>query len=837
MPDSQDSPPPQPPFDAEELVDVLDIGQMVTPHLEVAALLAERPCLESRVAGYDPIASAEIISGMIATPGLQANQVRLEMLVHLLLVCGKGSAIPTRHRIGVWINTELGSSFVARMEDPPEDIFTSNVITREGNSRIFDGTWESSAFYLQNVLDVVDTLPDNSDSSLLNRQIMALLRLSDEIAERRGLARYATGGGEPNGDVAIPSLRELEVHKASVIFTEEDLIGLGVTPDDLAPFLFPMADRERLKDQTRSETDLERRPVVHAEGRWSVLLPAAISPAIRAHVFEWMATQGLQDSFDKNYASTCLHSLDGMRGMGFHLPPNAPLAWAPVGHYQTTHVMRKIDAGRWLQVVLVVEGVTSFLKHGFSRVPCDPSVLSKHIREQIDNARSKLAEESDFRQGLTLVVHHGYGGMRAISRPEAPTDWWAESVSAADLETMFCDSDFSPLLVWRLVSHQRDLESQGISIENMNGLLNLYSWWKKTDYALVPTDLDIRNTPSTLMIPLDCLAETRAQVKQDWDQHALPLPDGQFTPVKRVSLGSYFPGEDRIPMYAAYEAVGKGTLLAAYSGQRSVWWLTALTEGTGLSRDELFQVFDAVQNWLQRAVPVLEQHVDGVPTPALIVLLDFGQVQRCDIDPVDEDTLRSCLAVSVDSPRRRIHIRLQDPFMGGFRKPENVAERTLVRGVVKGALLLCGQDTDEVTLDAILGKIIPNDDARYFHIFQANDTRSHVTHADAPEKLLVPESDFGRAKIGLGWLAQGDKIISEFNNAEESADLLNSVVGKISERMRSSLHCFDRAGVVEQCLRRIEGNELEKRRWESTLRANLALRGNRPAALQTGICQ
>src|SRR6476620_1851012 len=115
------------------------------------------------------------------------------------------------------------------MEDPPEDVFVSNVITPNGNFRIFEGTWESSDFYLQTILSVVETLPDNDASRQLRREVLAILKLSEEVAARRGLARFSPGSG---GENDIPSVEQMKSLCSAITFTAQDLECLQIMPTD-----------------------------------------------------------------------------------------------------------------------------------------------------------------------------------------------------------------------------------------------------------------------------------------------------------------------------------------------------------------------------------------------------------------------------------------------------------------------------------------------------------------------------------------------------------------------------------------------------------------------------
>jgi hypothetical protein len=82
-----------------------------------------------------------LAAGMLTVPKFQANCYRLEILIHLAVANCSGKTKPTRQHIMNWLNRQLGDH-AALMEDPVEDVFVTNVVTKRGAFRILGGTWE-----------------------------------------------------------------------------------------------------------------------------------------------------------------------------------------------------------------------------------------------------------------------------------------------------------------------------------------------------------------------------------------------------------------------------------------------------------------------------------------------------------------------------------------------------------------------------------------------------------------------------------------------------------------------------------------------------------------------
>ena len=74
-------------------------------------------------------------------------------------------------------------------EDPVEDVFVSNVMSEFGNHRVFEGIWESNDFYAQEIIDVLNTLPEDHRFEKLKKHVFALLAVSEALAGRADLQK------------------------------------------------------------------------------------------------------------------------------------------------------------------------------------------------------------------------------------------------------------------------------------------------------------------------------------------------------------------------------------------------------------------------------------------------------------------------------------------------------------------------------------------------------------------------------------------------------------------------------------------------------------------------
>lgn len=807
------------------------LSSVLSTDRNISAVTEERPNLQTDLERFDPLTSAALVAGLLTEPSLQANTLRIELLIHLLLAFARGNRNAGRREIARWINSELGATVFALMEDPPEDVFVSNVTTAAGNFRIFEGVWESSDFYLQRILNVVETFPRSDVSRQLRREVFAILKLSEEIAERRGLGRFSPGGGSDKQENDIPSRQQMKSLCSAITFSATDLERLQIIPTDLEPFIFPLESRTNLSGHAVGDSDLERRPIIRDGAKWRVLLPTAISVALRQRVLSWMSQQGYEKSFARLFIAEYRIFLTTTRILGSRIPRGLPLIAKNITNNALLEFSTEVDAGRYLQVIAIVDSLEAFLECGFSLPQKDFSELGKEIDLTVTNARIHFRQQQDFKQGLTLLVWCGYGRPGMYRAPAESEDWRIESVSAPDLDTLSSIPQTSHLFLWKLVDHDRFLSANSVMIANANGLLNLYGWWSRTNYMMLDQKMEFgMGRPLNLLIPTDCLAQVRTKVRQSWDNHVLPLPSGRMVRVIRKAFDSYFPEDHVKPSYGCIDAAVAGKLLGAYVGRRHVWWIGVDPDRTRLSRDLVYRVWDAVSCWLEKAVRIFEKEELDLRHGAVLIDLDFSNAHQTQVEPESEDVLRSCLSVSVKSETRTVQIAFHDPFFSAFGHPKNIGEREILRALTSGVLRLGGRTADEISVSQLLEAIIPNEDARHLHFFQAAHFRDYIREHDRPKSLFIDEADDARSGLGLGWLVRHPDEGNHLTTRVESFCFLNKVVAVIWQRLLPKLHTLDRLSLIEQLLRYIEGVEADRLQWERTIRAVVALRDDKQAA-------
>ncbi len=764
-----------------------------------------------------------IVASLLTVPSLDANTLRLEALVHMVLSGATGSETPSRGTLMALLNRELGRSPCASREDPVEDVFVANVMTQKGNRLLLTGLWESIEFYIQRLYNIVCTLPTDEQTTLLLRRVEALLRLCTEICNRRNLRRFDVGEGNPGGTILLPSGRQLAELQHSVEFTCQQLANLGITEEDISPFVFQTEDTCELAEAAIEKSPLHARPIVIVGQMYVVALPSAVGNAIREHILRWMIDRGYERSLDDHLAGEYLELLADTPFLGA-IPPQEAFALTRTDKGQIViEVMQQIDRGRDCHLVALVAGVAAY-DAGFTQL--DSAVINERIGAAIERAR----RDPQFLGGLTLIVNCGLGMTTVSAIPQRQRDWWVDFIPAADYVNLM-NADWAKIpLVWRMIEQLRIFEERRLEIVNPNGLLNLFAWWQDNDYFLLPSRSDIERIPDVLSIPTDNVLSLRRRLKRSNDIHLANLPDGTSRIIQRKDVDTYFKDDNLRPLYASGLDARKGSLLALWEGKAQAW--LQLTAKSGfIERDTVFRVWDAATNWLARVAPALELNGGLSEGQNFQFAFDLDRTAGA-AESIAEGNPATLFQYSIQSPNS-VRIALDDQFFIQSRNPENLAERTLVRTMLQAAFEAAGKATAAERLESILDAIVPTSDMRYFHSFFAHSFREMLHGISLPRALFVTEADSALAKTGLTWSMTDETGVRRIQSVEDAVSLLHRVVDRLLDRLCVGLRRLDRQQVILLCLRTIESVDISKQQWQHSALAVMSTHAENANARDT----
>src|ERR1700730_15953450 len=368
-------------------------------NVSLAHVAKEHRSTLSALKTFHPLRLAATFAGLLTVPELQSNCVRLEALVHLSLVSGRGKRKPD-NKIIARLFTEFGKGRLGLQEDPAEDVFVTLIRTARGNFRVLEGVWESAGFYIYRTLNALQLVPSESLFNQINDRVHALLRLSDAVCERAKLVRYQLGNQIPQDKLNSKISNSLSSLRRIVRFKESELAELGIRPEHLAVFGFDPSTRTHLADELNGHSTLERYPIAHHNGEYFFLLPTAASAAIRRYIVEEMHKIGLRDAFASTMAYEYSRMFSETLLLGTDL--GAPIEFEKTDAGLLAGVMTPADRGLFINFVFLCDTLKAFEQKGLMGIYStgDSVKFDETIERWVDEAYNAANKEPDFREGL-----------------------------------------------------------------------------------------------------------------------------------------------------------------------------------------------------------------------------------------------------------------------------------------------------------------------------------------------------------------------------------------------------------------------------------------------------
>ncbi|MER9863042.1 hypothetical protein [Mesorhizobium sp. M0185] len=777
---------------------------------------------------------AATFGALLAEPELQANNHRLEVLVHLAFLSGAGTRKPDDRIVALGFNA-MSDSWVGQQEDPSEDVFVYNLATRQGNLRVLGGTWESGGFHLQRLINTLDSLGDGGLLAALRKSTYGLLRLSDEICRRGKLARNQFGREMPLAELPSSISEGLGSLHRIVRFTIPQLTSLGISLEDLAPFGFTPNDRAALRSERVGHSGLERYPLVMRGDNVFVCLPSAVVPAITRFLVEEMSGAGARRAFAAAVANEYSTLLSRTPLLGTRGRLAVELRGTDGGFM--AGAMTEIDRGLYLNLIFFSDDLEDFGTNGMLGSFPVPGKLGAVIDKWIDDSHKAARERSEFTGGLTLVVPCGVGrGVPFFIQDKAREGWRVEFISAPDLISLSWLPQFESLSLWRMLDARERLAELGVELQNINGLLNLVGWIRQLGGHIVPhADMpdDIETMSLIMMVQQNSLRTVRSEALTRWDLHVAQDLAGKWRRVLRDE-NSLFEEDHRQPFYVSDEPHGKGWPEAVYESPTRRWWCTLATS-QGTSGHFAYERFRLLKTWIIRFAPVLDHALLALPSTVVWNVVFQGDIAD---RPAELGMARSnyeqalaAIAFEIDHKTGSVRLVAEASLERAFLHQDNIAERALVQRTVEGFRELAGLSTDPEEVERLVALIVPDGNARSQHAFMAQDFRDWVRNSLWAAPIKINGDDAALIKLGLGWNFRERAEGSEIAGKAECTAFLNRVVRGLEDEICTELRQFNCGAVIDFAVLNHESACGDRDQWHDTAAAVIALHNDKQAAL------
>ena len=801
-----------------------ELGAMMSSMLQgadlsIAGLITSHSDLCRRLSEVSLFSALRYIGGLETVPELQKNGVRISVLLHLAHVCCKGDGQANPSDMTSWLKC-LDQSPTQSQEDPSEDVFVGYICSPEGGFRVFPGIISHADFILERLLRFLiekhsfPTFGEAADS------IIELLKLSEAIADELRLSRYLSGDDGSNREIVFPSARDTETHAQAVTFNRSRLAKLQINPKKLSPFIIHISTLEKLSEENLQGSSIERFPLFEKNGEIVVSSPALLCLSGIKFALETAPIMGswADAFFEKESAEYFINDIipslgiTPIRGIELPKPPlNLPPLYAYTGQF---------DYG--MPVLAMTQ--TSALTGGsdlekFEKLE-DEQVLV--FSEYLSACCKTLEKIENFKGGMILFALSGVGRAIGVGLQKLRPSWRFFSASLADWQTLVGSNELDARRLWYLGLQEKMAEKAGVRFMNMAGLINLYGFWKEREFTLIPTNMDLGQSDTTLSIDGSFSKTINTKLKNISDRHCCWHPiETRFFNVQRDGEGLN-PDIRRNPQYVCSESARKGILRGCVSLESNVWWVEVSDKSTdGSAFDLVYRLWDCVINWCKRLMlHMAGKHPKWIPSD-LVIQLDLPNVDEWDLNKIPKHTSDyNDLRCQREEAKGLIILTIEESFTINFFQPKNVAEQAIVRALVDSFVM---KITSEERQNIVLG-VMKNEDTRFFHILRSQNLESVLASGRA-EPSFVPEEEFWRKSIGLAFEVSQSPP-NKIQNRKEAVGFLGTAVAKLQEGISEKLKQLAIAPVVEQAFSQMDKLSRDSSRWDFSVRSLLSLEEN-----------
>lgn len=782
-----------------------------------------------------PLKVASTFGALLTQKKLQHNCLRLELLVHLSVALGGGVKAPTSDLLIRGFNSV--GRVKGHLEDPPEDTFVGNIESKRGNYLVLNGIWESSTFYLQRFINLVDSLPTNDDYLVgIKESVHALLKISHMTCANASLRRNELGG-----EVHIKTLPGSLGSKSNTLrnIVKFDISALkdeGIQIEALSPFIFSPSTRSSLLEQIIGHTDLELRPLGIEDGVLYLLLPTGITVAIRRFILSTLGDESNRNLFIKHLGREYAALLSVTPFLGQEV---GPVKFTHQSWGSFSAISTEIDEGHYLAILFVLDTLIDFENEGFNGADWSSGDTQKNFARLVSQIQSDISKRQGFKDGLILFVKCGVGRASLMSTENGDLEKWSSNfLSAPDFCTLSRTPKMKPLNLWRIENMKDRLSKLKVEIPEVNGFLNLYAWMESLDGHLVPhseipADHD-GSKPLQLMINQNSILELRHRVANLLDAKVERFIDESWLRVQ-IEGKSLFEEEDRMPSYVHIPLDKKVKPIGVFVTERRGWWYE-LGSTSGSLETRTIDRWRMLQAWMEKSAPRLDAEFgSALGTKPILWRCIFEYEQR----KLQEEfksfgtaaDARDSIETNVDADSRIIEFRIGEKFDLALFHPENIAEKELVTALIIAVAQLANQE--EFNLNKIVKEIIPNSQARQTHMLPAREFRDFIPELHNKEPVYINLLDDANLRLGMGWLAYPRENGGRVEGRDNCIQFLNTLVAKLEDQLCEDLRRFDRVQLMGKIIYNLEIASHSRDRWHRTSAAILGMRKDQNNALKT----
>jgi len=745
---------------------------------------------------YEQKSLIATLGGLQLAPENHSHSVRLEMAS--LVACSlhnKSKATADTNELRIRLNKILPTNGTfGVMEDPTESLFTENIIFNGGNYITYSGITEGGSFVLNNLLKAVFHYGQNLSKSFtsgVNSATMALLAISNEVANRVGHARNIVSPNTWREDIYVPDVKETTHLSNAVVFSRIEISNLlqrfGLDFRFLMHFLHQVGDNN-LKTADPDKNPFCGKPLVQIGERVILAQPGSVTSALRHQIMVTAQSMGLIEKLAENYRNVisdnvknCLHNMF-YTDVGFDFPPLEQ----PVPMKES---LCRFDTDKLAYVQIIVDDASNYEKdevfgHWKNKE------ISKTLEVRRDRISKLLLDDPNLSCSkiLLLIVLGGIGRFSTMGINNNPDNTYTELILAKELEILSNLRECDSLTMWKHTRAKEKLHQTCRVPFGASSFLDVFALYLNYHHSFYLSD----KGPVIPFLQVGYGHELRIKSVMTSDIHAvLVRPKG--LPSRYVTVTRRYEG-DPIPIYVLHHSLSP--FIRIVEDYKQPLWVMrpSSPEYNSSDLDDIyFKVTDLIAYWLWQVTPSLKSHLEPLgETPINIDIRIDKPEDWADISLVtSRDTSPDCTYIVEGFD---IILSIPAQIQTYFGKVDNAGDRLIVDELLRAFNVMLGQNgktqslTDQIRY-GILETHAPLGPKKLMNLFHQD--RAALNPDNLPRLRKLQEHDLEEQLDGLvEELDDKSLVVGEITDKEKQLEVVGKIVDVYVCRLKSVLSEF-----------------------------------------------
>ena len=625
---------------------------------------------------------------------------------------------------------------------------------------------------------------------------------------------YETGEFNCKRDI-VTTPQEILKWSKYVVFSKEDLAQLGISVEELSPFIVTKEELSDMYDSEFMESVIDEKPIISNKGKIVLFLPTVLFHSIRRYVVKLFADEGELHVFTHHLKSVQFNSITSLvSGLNEHV---IKLDFVKKELGLLGNVQDRFYAtpeGEYYHFIQYFPNDEVFTTINYNE-GLDGKEIGKKFTAYIDQCAKFTSSFPDFKQGISIIFFGGLGESIVFGWDEKPDCWDILHVNVGDLELLMHDViDFLPSL-FGIARQREELHERNVSFSYFDTDALLYAFWKEHEYSLyAPLGQYNKMQHSMIAIQADYLLPFRKELKTKIRYRCYYNSRfHEYLRLKNHQQNPYFSRSNVAQNSVSYDLVKRKIILSLTSSAKAqVWVEVAPLEVDNIQFDFAYRLWEMVCNWLMVLLPYVDHHLREPIDLSLV--LKFPVFDGW--DGINIDTLPECeLDEVVQAISEITYVHFDDVFVKESHSQTNSAEKTLLHKILRVAFK---DHLHTETIDSIIERAFASPYSRFVHVFPANSYRDLIASQHIPSKpithhqwdiawanarVCTPE-DFAKGKISKK--AHANQFLTQ--KVDHLWNLISDIISKHS-----------RMDIVEFCLTNIEAIAHDKAVWKRTVPA------------------